>query len=126
MVEGSAVFVLWSVKTLMQGSFSRILSRHGQDMTVYTQATPQGTCVRAFFQPMHEKGTEQSVPSPLGRVKQDRFLYLGPPAPSLDESSLVKVDSQVLQVQATHLIYAGAQPVYRWAVLTHSTREVVK
>jgi len=111
---------------LIQGSFSRILTRYGQDMTVYTQAAPEGVCVRAFFQPMREKGTEQSVPSPLGRISQDRFLYLGPPEPCLDEVSLVKVGSQVLQVQGTHLIYTGAQPVYRWAVLTPSTREVVE
>lgn len=110
----------------MQESFSRILNRYGQNMTVYTQAALHGVCVRAFFQPVREKGTEQSVPSPLGRVKQDRFLYLGPPEPCLDDVSLVKVGSQTLQVQGTHLIYAGAQPVYRWAVLTHSTREVVK
>jgi len=110
----------------MQESFSRILSRYGRDMTVYTQAAPQGVCVRAFLQPMRERGTEQSVPSPLGRVNQDRFLYLGPPEAYPGTGSLVKVGSQTLRVQVTHLIYAGAQPVYRWAVLTHSTREVVE
>lgn len=110
----------------MQGSFSRILTRYGQDMTIYTQVSPQGISVRAFFQPMREKGTEQSVPSPLGRIRQDRFLYLGPPEPYPDESSRVKVGTQVLEIQGTHLIYVGAQPVYRWAVLTPITREVAK
>ena len=109
---------------MIQGSFSRILTRYGQDMTIYTQEAPQGIGVRAFLQPMREKGTEQSVPSPLGRIRQDQFLYLGPPESCLDESSRVKVGSQILGVQGTHLIYVGAQPVYRWAVLTPNTREV--
>ena len=111
---------------MIQGSFSRILTRYGQDMTVYTQASPEGIGVRAFFQPMREKGTEQSVPSPLGWIRQERFLYLGPSEPCLDETSRVKVGAQVLEVQGSHLVYVGAQPVYRWAVLTPCTREVVQ
>lgn len=114
------------MKKLTQGSFSRILTRYGQDMTVYTQASPQGMGVRAFFQPMREKGTEQSVPSPLGQTCQDRFVYLGPPEVRLDKTSRIKVGPLLLRVQGTHLVHAGAQPIYRWAVLTRKTQEVVE
>ena len=111
---------------MIQRSFSRILTRYGQDMTVYSQAARKSIGVRAFLQPMREKGTEQSVPSPLGRVRQERFLYLGPPESFPDEADLVTFGSQTLHVQRTHLIYAGAQPIYRWAVLIPNTREVAK
>ena len=111
---------------LRQGSFSRILNRYGQDMTVYTQASPQGIGVRAFFQPIREKGTEQFVPSPLGQVEQDRFVYLGPSDIRLDKGSKLKVDSLLLRVQRTHLVYIEARPVYRWAVLVPDAREVVE
>ena len=111
---------------MIQGSFSRILTRYGQDMTVYTQASPQGVDVRAFFQPMREKGTEQSVPSPMGQVRQDRFVYLGPVDVQLDKTSKIKVGSLLLRVQGTHLVYVGGQPVYRWAVLTCKAQEVVE
>ena len=126
MDKGSAVFVLWSVKTLIQGSFSRILARYGQDMTVYTQAWPQGMSVRAFFQPMREKGTEQSVPSPLGQIRQDRFVYLGPADVQLDKTSKIEVGSLLLRVKGTHLVSVGGQPAYRWAVLTCKAREVAE
>lgn len=111
---------------MTQGAFSRILARYGQDVTVYTQEAPEGIRTRAFFQPQRDKGTEQSVPSPLGWVKQDRFVYLGPAEIRVDDTCRVKVDEEVFQAQAVQPIYVGDRLNHWWAVFTRRTREVME
>ena len=111
---------------MTQGAFSRILARYGQDVTVYTQAQPQGIVVRAFFQPMRDKGTQQTVPSPLGLVMQDRFLCLGPPEARLDDACRVNVRGDLFRAQAVQPVYVGDQLTHWWAVFTRRAREVVE
>lgn len=111
---------------MMAGKFEHILSRYGRDVTVYNEAVPEGTAVRAFVQPMREKGTEQSVPSPLGRVEQDRFLYLGPPETALDHTCRVAVQGEVYRVETAQPIYVGGVVSHWWAVLTHRAKEAVE
>lgn len=108
---------------MTQGTFSRILARYGQDVTVYTQDAPQGTTVRAFFQPQRDKGTEQSVPSPLGWVKQDWFLYLGPAEIRMEETCRVKVGEEVYQARSVQPVYVGERLTHWWAVFTRRSRE---
>lgn len=109
----------------MEREFDRILLRYGRDMTVYDRAA-QNTQVRAFFQPVRDRGTEQSVPSPLGQVKQDRFLYLGPAERPLDEECRVEVEHEVYRVETAQPIYVGGSVSHWWAVLTHRAKEAVK
>ena len=108
----------------MEREFARILARYGQDVRVHNEQTPEGTALRAFIQPLRERGTEQSVPTPLGRVMQDRFLYLGPPEMALDGTSRVERDGECFRVQAAHPVYVGQNPSHWWAVLTHRAQEV--
>lgn len=109
---------------MMEREFARVAARYGQDVRVYTPGTPEGKALRAFVQPMRDRGTEQSVPSPLGQVKQDRLLYLGPPEPALDENSRVEVGGECWRVRAAQPIYVGGVLTYWWAVLTHRAQEV--
>jgi len=109
---------------MMEREFARILNRYGQDVRVYTKAAPEGAALRAFIQPMREPGTEQSVPTPLGQVMQDRFLYLGPPEAALDVECRVEAGGERFQVQAAHPIYVGGRLSHWWAVLTRRAQEV--
>lgn len=111
---------------MMEREFARVLARYGQNVRVYTPNEPKGKALRAFIQPMRERGTEQSVPSPLGQVKQDRFLYFGPPEPALDEDSRVEVGGECFRVQAAHPLYVGQGLSHWWAVLAHRAQEVVR
>lgn len=108
----------------MEREFARILNRYGQDVRVYTKAAPEGAALRAFVQPMRERGTEQSVPTPLGQVMQDRFLYLGPPEAALDEECRVEVGGERFRVRAAHPVYVGQSLSHWWAVLTRRAQEV--
>lgn len=109
---------------MMEREFASILARYGQDVRVYTPKTPEGVALRAFFQPLRDRGTVQTVPSLLGQVKQDRFLYLGPAGTALEEDSRVKVDGEVYRVNNAQPIYVGGKLSHWWAVLTHRAQEV--
>lgn len=111
----------------MAAEFASILERYGQEVTVYSQAQPEGRRVRAFFQPVLEKGTVQAVPSPLGEVRQDKFLYLGPPEAALDPSPVCGVErlGELYRPQAVQPVYVGGELSHYWAVLKHRVQEVV-
>lgn len=102
----------------MKGQFSRILARYGRPATVH-----RGTAVQvgpAMVQPLLDK-TEQWSPSPLGRRRNDRFLYLGEPGLALDglgEDGYVEWDGAAYDVEAAHPVAAGGETLYWWAVLT--------
>ena len=111
---------------MLKRECARILARYGQQVRVYTKNDPEGVILHAFVQPMREKGTEQSVPSPLGQVMQDRFVYLGPADRALDENSRVELDGEHFLVQAAHPIRMGRCTTHWWAVLTRRVREVAE
>lgn len=110
----------------MQRDFARILTRYGQDVTVYTEDAPKGAALRAFFQPLRDKGTAQTVPSPLGGVKQDRFLYLGPAEQAIDDTCRMKVRNEVYRVETACPIYVGGHLSHWRAVLTRRAQEVIQ
>lgn len=111
---------------MRQGDFSSILGRYGQNVTVYTQAAPEGIATRAFFQAIRERGTEQTVPSPLGWVNQDRFLYLGPAHIALENTCRVKAGNMLYRPLSVQPIYIGDTLSHWWAVFTRREREVVE
>ena len=109
---------------MVERDVAYILSQYGQNVRVYTPKTPGGEVVRALVQPMREKGTEQSVPSPLGRVKQDRFLYLGPSGTEMDETSRVEWNGECFRVRSAHSVRVGGSVTHWWAVLSRRAQEV--
>lgn len=112
---------------MMAAEFAGILARYGQDVTVYSAKIPEGERIRAFFQPVLDRGTVQAVPSPLGEVRQDRFLYLGPPETALDCGGQcgVEVRGELYRPWAVQPVYVGGELSHWWAVLTHRAQEVV-
>ena len=98
----------------MEREWQGILSRYGQNVTLYRGE--KRAAVRAFLQPVLEKGTVQELPTPLGLGVQDRVLYLGPADHPLDSETLVVWGEREYRVQSTHLVGEGICP-YQWAVL---------
>ena len=111
----------------MAQEFAGILARYGQDATVYTREAPEGIALRAFFQPVSDRSTAQSVPGPMGRVMQDRFVYLGPPETVLDCDGVCRVEvrGEVYRPQSVQGVYVGGQLSHWWAVLTRRAEEAV-
>jgi len=56
---------------MMDREWSAILRRYGQPVTVY-EGEQAGVSLRAFLQPVLERGKEQEVPTPLGLRREDR------------------------------------------------------
>lgn len=111
---------------MLERDFARVLVRYGQEVRVYASEASEGVALHAFVQPVREKGTEQSVPSPLGQTMQDRFLYLGPPETALDENCRVEVDGERFRVRAAHPIRVGGRVSHWWAVLSRRAWEVAE
>lgn len=109
---------------MMKREFAHALAMYGQRVRVYTEEHPDGEEKKAFVQPMRERGTVQTVPSPLGQVKQDRLLYLGPADTALDETSRVELEGELWRVEHAQPISIGGECTHWWAVLSHRAQEV--
>lgn len=101
----------------MMNKFSAVLRRYGRPAAVH-----RGGDVRmglAMVQPLLEK-SEQRVPTPLGRQRRDRFLWLGEAGLSLDglEDGYVEWDGQRYDVTTAQAVRLGGETAYWWAVLT--------
>lgn len=98
---------------MMDWEWRAILGRYGQEVALCSQGAEQIT-VRAFIQPVLEKKEEQVVPGPLGRRREERFLYLGPADMPLTAGvSRVERGGQTYEVQTAHLVGES----HWWAVL---------
>ena len=104
--------------------FARALERWGMSVVVHTGG--QSRRCRAFFQPIKGAGTQQSVPTPLGQVLQDRFLYLGAADVPLDTNSRVEVDGERFRVEQAHPVFLG-QHTHHWrAICTRRRQEAAE
>lgn len=63
--------------------FEGLLQRYGQRVLLWREGAEEGTACRAFLQPIRERG-EQAQASPLGAVRQDKWLCLGEPGIALE------------------------------------------
>lgn len=100
---------------MMEREWRAILARYGQEMTLHHK-TGERHLVRAFFQPVLDKGEEQEVPSPLGLRREERFLYLGPGSGFLEPGDEVERLGRRYRVQSAHPVGGGAVHHW-WAVL---------
>lgn len=105
----------------MNGAWNRILQRYGQRVTVHREGEQEGTACRAFLQPQLEcRGEDyQSLPTPLGLVRQDRWIYLGEPQVSLDGlgDGYVEWDGRKFSIRGAQPIYIAGTLAYWWALL---------
>lgn len=95
-------------------TFTELLRRYGQEVELYYSGEPAGVPCRAFVQPILER-KEQELPSPLGRVRQDKWLYLGDPKMPLNspEKGYVLWQGKQYRVLNAHPVYLGKQ-VNHW------------
>ena len=106
---------------MMEREWTAILNRYGQEVSVCNGGAE--TAVHAFLQPVLERGQEQSVPTPLGLRREDRFLYLGPAELALTAGeSRVYWNGQDYEVQSAHPV-GGTKTHHWWAVLRPVDRE---
>ena len=105
----------------MRGSFEGLLERYGQDVSLHYDGGDVGVPARAFVQGVAQRREDwwQEMPTPLGRVRRDRFLYLGEPGVPLEgmERGYVRWQGKRLRVQAAQAVYAGKRVSHWWAVL---------
>ncbi len=95
----------------MNGVLSGILRRYGQSV-----ALEDGGQALAFVQPILER-SEQELPTPLGRRRTDRFLYLGAPELELRCGMGLTCGGKGYRVCCAQPIRVGTQISHWWAVL---------
>lgn len=102
---------------MMDGAWAALLAKYGQPVVLHQGDTTVEA--RAFLQPIREKGQAQSLPSPLGWQREDRFLYLGDPSCPLtaNRSDWVEFEGEGYTVTSAHPVYVGSSVSHIWAVL---------
>ena len=105
--------------TGMAGAGGRIRGQYGQSGTLRRGEEERGC--RAFLQPVRERREDwyQELPTPLGTVRRDQWLYLGPPELSLEETNGLCVEWNGLRfaVRAAQPVCVGEETLYWWALL---------
>ena len=102
----------------MTGTFDLLLSRYGQSVTLTPAATGADMALQAFVQPILKREEDLPlVPSPLGAVSTERWLYLGGGNQPLSPGDRVDTGALALVVQEARTVYWRDQPLYQWAIL---------
>lgn len=99
-------------------ALKRMLARFGRQV-VLRRGEEEPRTGRAFLQAVLERREDwrQSLPTPLGEIRQDRFLYLGEPGLPLEEGQVVECMGRDYRVEAAQPIYLGEELSHWWAVL---------
>ena len=105
----------------MTRQWKQILSRYGQNITLYRQDGEEGTVCRAFLQPVMEQSADffQQLPTPLGLVRRDRWICLGGPDMALDQlgDGYIAWGGETFTVRSAQPVYLGEELVYWWGLL---------
>ena len=103
----------------MKSGFDRVLRRYGRPAALW-QDGAQVAVGLALVQPLYEKEA-QRLPTPLGRQRTDRCLYLGEAGLAVDqlgEEDWLAWEGQAYQVLNAQPVALGGTVLYRWAILT--------
>lgn len=101
---------------MMDAAWAALLAKYGQRVVLHQGDSTVDA--RAFLQPIREKGQAQSLPSPLGWQREDRFLYLGNPNhPLSDHGDWVEFEGAGYAVVSAHPVHVGNSVSHIWAVL---------
>lgn len=101
---------------MMDSAWAALLAKYGQRVVLHQEDSTVDA--RAFLQPIREKGQAQSLPSPLGWQREDRFLYLGDPNhPLSDHGDWVEFEGAGYAVVSAHPVHVGNSVSHIWAVL---------
>ena len=100
----------------MDAAWAALLAKYGPRVVLHQGDSTVDA--RAFLQPIREKGQAQSLPSPLGWQREDRFLYLGDPNhPLSDHGDWVEFEGAGYAVVSAHPVHVGNSVSHIWAVL---------
>lgn len=97
-------------------SISRVLQQFGKPVTLICKGEVAGREGFAFLQAVAERKERgrQFVPSPLGMMRDERFLYFGEASLSLDG-----MEGGYLLCEGDFYVISSAQPVYVGKTLSH-------
>lgn len=104
----------------MTDAFRDVLARYGQTVELHCEGAEAGIVLKAFVQAISDRSEEQFLPTPLGRDRRDKFLYLGDPDGALDclgERGYVLWRGGRYRARAAHPVYVGDAVNHWWAVL---------
>ena len=92
----------------MTGQWQQILSKYGQNITLYRQDGEEQSA--DFF---------QQLPTPLGLVRRDRWICLGGPDMALDQlgDGYIAWGGETFTVRSAQPVYLGEELVYWWGLL---------
>ncbi|HIR84446.1 MAG TPA: hypothetical protein IAA56_03810 [Candidatus Galloscillospira excrementavium] len=94
-----------------------LLERYGQAVTLHPAGEGAAVEVRAFVQPVRERGEgwRDTLPTPLGLRRRERLLYLGTAQPP--EGGWAEYLGRAYDVQTARPIYVGERLSHWWAML---------
>ena len=104
----------------MTGSFRAVLERYGQAVELFYEGAAEAVPQRAFVRAISDRTDEQRLPTPLGRARQDRFLFLGSPDAALEnlgETGYILWNGGRYRARAAHPVYVGDAVNHWWALL---------
>ncbi len=101
-------------------AFSRILDRYGRTVRLYFGEEEQGQLTRAFLQPLPQKrdGGRQYVPTSLGLVQEESFLYLGGAEVDVSKALYLSCEGQDYEIRFAQLVYRGREKSHWRGILT--------
>lgn len=104
-----------------------ILERYGQPVALWSPGGEELGRGKAFFQPILERAEQkvQSLPTPLGERRQDRFLCLAEPGLPMEEAreGWLTCRGTAYEFQTLQAIYEGERRCHWWGVLRTRDRE---
>ena len=96
-----------------------ILARYGRPVELRQKAAEPGIVTAAFLQAMAGGEERERVPTRLGTLREETFLYLGDPNCPLEELEAggILCDGILYEVLHARLVWMGNQPSHWRAIL---------
>lgn len=108
----------------MRERLERLLDRYGQTVTVAPRGGEEPVEAKAFLQPLRKNREDLPiVPSPLGAVSRQRWLYIGRGCLPLSPGDAVEWKGMALVAQETQEVAIGDEILYLRAVLRPEKEE---
>lgn len=106
---------------MMGTEFEGLVNRYGQTMVVQYGIDGESIETKGFLEPVLDRREEweQRLPTAVGIVRQDRFIYLGHPDVPMDtvEDIYVQCRGKQYYVQTAQEIFVGDVRSHWWAIL---------
>lgn len=105
-------------------SFERVLRRYGTPAVIFADSQTVAGTAMALVQPVLDKHRQETA-SPLGWLRQERWLYLGEPEVALEvgENGFVRVGAREFTVFSARKVDLGKQSCHWWGILVPREEE---